>query len=86
MESRLVYLETLCCQCDEQTFKQQNINNLETYRKKKRYDLLFCEGPFYSFLYVFYYLSIMAKCNRNRAVSTKINTQVNINCPIHILY
>lgn len=53
MESRLVYLETLCCQCDEQTFKQQNVNNLETYRKKKRYDLLFCEGPFYS-LHMFF--------------------------------
>lgn len=41
MESRLVYLETLCSHCDEQAFKQHNISSLETYRKKKRCDLLF---------------------------------------------
>lgn len=45
MESRLVYLETLCSHCDEQAFKQQNISSLETYRKKKRYDLLFSGHP-----------------------------------------
>ncbi|XP_075897022.1 dysbindin-A-like isoform X1 [Nelusetta ayraudi] len=39
MESRLVYLETLCSHCDEQAFKQQNISSLETYRKKKRKEL-----------------------------------------------
>uniref|UniRef100_A0A8C9YBJ0 Dystrobrevin binding protein 1a n=1 Tax=Sander lucioperca TaxID=283035 RepID=A0A8C9YBJ0_SANLU len=29
MESRLVYLETLCCQCEQQTSKQNHINQLE---------------------------------------------------------
>lgn len=41
MESRLVYLETLCSYCDEQAFQQHNISSLETYRKKKRCALLF---------------------------------------------
>ncbi|GAA6217523.1 dysbindin-A-like [Lates japonicus] len=36
MESRLVYLETLCCECEQQTFKQHHINQLEVYKKKKR--------------------------------------------------
>uniref|UniRef100_A0A3B3CNI0 Dystrobrevin binding protein 1a n=1 Tax=Oryzias melastigma TaxID=30732 RepID=A0A3B3CNI0_ORYME len=36
MESRLVYLETLCCQCDQQTVKNQHMNQLEIYKKKKR--------------------------------------------------
>ncbi|TKS81560.1 Dysbindin-A Biogenesis of lysosome-related organelles complex 1 subunit 8-A [Collichthys lucidus] len=36
MESRLVYLETLCCQCEQQTFKQHHINELNVYKKKKR--------------------------------------------------
>ncbi|XP_029307681.1 dysbindin-A-like isoform X2 [Cottoperca gobio] len=36
MESRLVYLETLCCQCEQQTFKQNHIYQLEVYQKKKR--------------------------------------------------
>ncbi|TMS11014.1 hypothetical protein E3U43_020007 [Larimichthys crocea] len=36
MESRLVYLETLCCQCEQQTFKQHHINELDVYKKKKR--------------------------------------------------
>ncbi|XP_061633069.1 dysbindin-A-like isoform X2 [Phyllopteryx taeniolatus] len=39
MESRLVYLETLCCQCEQQTLKQQHIDQLEVYKKKKRRDL-----------------------------------------------
>lgn len=39
MESRLVYLETLCSHCDEQVFQQHNISSLETYRKKKRKEL-----------------------------------------------
>ncbi|KAM9844542.1 dysbindin-A-like [Aulostomus maculatus] len=39
MESRLVYLETLCCQCDQQTFKQHQIDQLEVYKKKKRKEL-----------------------------------------------
>uniref|UniRef100_A0A8D3D4W4 Dysbindin n=1 Tax=Scophthalmus maximus TaxID=52904 RepID=A0A8D3D4W4_SCOMX len=45
MESRLVYLETLCCQCEQQTFKQHHINQLESYKRKKRFDyqLLFLE-------------------------------------------
>lgn len=49
MESRLVYLETLCSHCDEQAFKQQNISSLETHRKKKRYDLLFSGHPVNAF-------------------------------------
>uniref|UniRef100_A0A1A7Z6K4 Dysbindin-A-like n=1 Tax=Iconisemion striatum TaxID=60296 RepID=A0A1A7Z6K4_9TELE len=36
MESRLVYLETQCCQCEQQTIKKQHMNQLETYKKKKR--------------------------------------------------
>lgn len=36
MECRLAYLETLCCQCEQQTFKQHHINQLEVYKKKKR--------------------------------------------------
>ncbi|XP_076593214.1 dysbindin-A-like [Chaetodon auriga] len=36
MESRLVYLETLCCQCEQQAFKHHHINELEVYKKKKR--------------------------------------------------
>ncbi|XP_031697190.1 dysbindin-A-like, partial [Anarrhichthys ocellatus] len=36
MESRLVYLETLCCQCEQQTVKQHHVNQLEVYKKKKR--------------------------------------------------
>ncbi|TDH12241.1 hypothetical protein EPR50_G00069850 [Perca flavescens] len=39
MESRLVYLETLCCQCEQQTSKQHHINQLEVYKKKKRREL-----------------------------------------------
>uniref|UniRef100_A0A8C6WTR5 Dysbindin n=1 Tax=Neogobius melanostomus TaxID=47308 RepID=A0A8C6WTR5_9GOBI len=37
MESRLVYLETLCCRCEQQTVKQQHLKELEAHRKKKRY-------------------------------------------------
>uniref|UniRef100_A0A3P8SV73 Dystrobrevin binding protein 1a n=1 Tax=Amphiprion percula TaxID=161767 RepID=A0A3P8SV73_AMPPE len=36
MESRLVYLETLCSQCEQQTVKQHHINQLEVYKKQKR--------------------------------------------------
>ncbi|KAM9797912.1 dysbindin-A-like [Neosynchiropus ocellatus] len=39
MESRLVYLETLCCQCDQQNTKQQHVNQLEVYKKKKRKEM-----------------------------------------------
>ncbi|KAM4633445.1 dysbindin-A-like [Polymixia lowei] len=39
MESRLVYLETLSCQCEQQRFKQHHINQLEKYKKKKRREL-----------------------------------------------
>ncbi|XP_071324407.1 dysbindin-A [Trachinotus anak] len=39
MESRLVYLETLCCQCEQQTLKQHHMNQLEAYKKKKRKEL-----------------------------------------------
>ncbi|XP_041649545.1 dysbindin-A-like [Cheilinus undulatus] len=39
MESRLVYLETLCAQCEQQTSKQHHINQLEGYKKKKRKEL-----------------------------------------------
>ncbi|XP_028282055.1 dysbindin-A-like isoform X2 [Parambassis ranga] len=36
MESRLVYLETLCSQYEQQMVKQHNMNQLEAYKKKKR--------------------------------------------------
>lgn len=39
MESRLVYLETLCCQCDQQSIKQNHAKELESYKKKKRKEL-----------------------------------------------
>ncbi|XP_074540550.1 dysbindin-A-like [Halichoeres trimaculatus] len=39
MESRLVYLETLCTQCEQQTSKQHHINQLEGFKKKKRKEL-----------------------------------------------
>ncbi|XP_063341828.1 dysbindin-A isoform X3 [Pelmatolapia mariae] len=39
MESRLVYLEALCLQCEQQTAKQQHINQSENYKKKKRREL-----------------------------------------------
>lgn len=39
MESRMVYLETLCCQCEQQTVKQQHLKELEAYKKKKRKEL-----------------------------------------------
>ncbi|XP_031696700.1 dysbindin-A-like [Anarrhichthys ocellatus] len=39
MESRLVYLETLCCQCEQQTVKQHHVNQLEVYKKKKRREM-----------------------------------------------
>ncbi|KAM9425004.1 dysbindin-A-like isoform 2-T2 [Pholidichthys leucotaenia] len=35
MESRLVFLESLCCHCEQQSVKQQHINQLEIYKKKK---------------------------------------------------
>uniref|UniRef100_A0AAQ6A712 Dysbindin n=1 Tax=Amphiprion ocellaris TaxID=80972 RepID=A0AAQ6A712_AMPOC len=40
MESRLVYLETLCSQCEQQTVKQHHINQLEVYKKQKRYEVI----------------------------------------------
>ncbi|XP_068590698.1 dysbindin-A isoform X2 [Cebidichthys violaceus] len=39
MESRLVYLETLCSQCEQQTVKQHHINQLDVYKKKKRREM-----------------------------------------------
>ncbi|XP_077455216.1 dysbindin-A-like isoform X3 [Stigmatopora argus] len=36
LESRLIYLETLCHQCEQQTLKQQHFDQLEIYKKKKR--------------------------------------------------
>lgn len=48
MESRLMYLETLCCQCEQQTFKQHHINQLEVYKKKKRYEI---KQIFYSLVF-----------------------------------
>lgn len=38
LESRLVYLEALCCQCEELTSKQHHISTLEAYQKKKRFE------------------------------------------------
>lgn len=39
MESRMVYLETLCCQCEQQSVKQQHLKELDAYKKKKRKEL-----------------------------------------------
>ncbi|XP_077577286.1 dysbindin-A-like isoform X1 [Stigmatopora nigra] len=39
LESRLIYLETLCHQCEQQTLKQQHFDQLEIYKKKKRREL-----------------------------------------------
>ncbi|XP_069028077.1 dysbindin-A [Embiotoca jacksoni] len=39
MESRLVYLESLCSQCDQQAVKQQHVRQLEEYKKKKRREM-----------------------------------------------
>ncbi|XP_077432524.1 dysbindin-A-like [Vanacampus margaritifer] len=39
MESKLVFLETLCCQCDQQALKQHHVHQLEDYKKKKRREL-----------------------------------------------
>lgn len=39
MESRMVYLETLCCQCEQQTFKQHHVKELQSYKKNKRKEL-----------------------------------------------
>lgn len=72
MESRLVYLETLCSHCDEQAFKQQNISSLETYRKKKRYDLLFSGHPVNALLRCSL-LQQKSQSNQNRAVSANIS-------------
>ncbi|XP_070691506.1 dysbindin-A [Pempheris klunzingeri] len=44
MESRLVYLETLCCQCEQQAFKQHHINQLEVYKKMKQREVEALEG------------------------------------------
>ncbi|XP_033494789.1 dysbindin-A-like [Epinephelus lanceolatus] len=44
MESRLVYLETLCCQCEQQTFKQHQIKQLEVYKNKKRKEVEMLEA------------------------------------------
>ncbi|CAG6016120.1 unnamed protein product [Menidia menidia] len=38
MESRLVYLETLCSQCEQQSLKKQHISQLEAYKKRRRWD------------------------------------------------
>ncbi|XP_030638107.1 dysbindin-A isoform X1 [Chanos chanos] len=39
MESRLMYLENLCGQCDQQRFKHFQLLQLENYKKKKRKEL-----------------------------------------------
>ncbi|KAL6108734.1 dtnbp1 [Pungitius sinensis] len=39
MESQLIYLETLCCQCEQQKVKQHHVNQLEVYKKKKRKEM-----------------------------------------------
>lgn len=44
MESRLAYLETLCLQCEQQRLKQQHVNQLEKYKKKKRWELEALKG------------------------------------------
>lgn len=44
MESRLVYLETLCCQCEQQTLKQHHAGELEVYKKKKKREVELLEA------------------------------------------
>ncbi|XP_054879130.1 dysbindin-A-like isoform X2 [Poeciliopsis prolifica] len=44
MESRLLHLETLCCQCEQQTVKNHHKNQLEEYKKKKRKEADFLEA------------------------------------------
>lgn len=39
MESRLLYLEDMCAQCEQQRFKQHHSMMLENYKKKKRKEL-----------------------------------------------
>ncbi|KAM8871090.1 dysbindin-A-like [Spinachia spinachia] len=39
MESQLIYLETLCCQCEQEKVKQHHVNQLEVYKKKKRKEM-----------------------------------------------
>ncbi|XP_076004610.1 dysbindin-A-like isoform X2 [Genypterus blacodes] len=39
MESKLVYLETLCSQCEQQRFQQHHLKQLELFKKQKRKEL-----------------------------------------------
>ncbi|XP_034029828.1 dysbindin-A-like isoform X1 [Thalassophryne amazonica] len=39
MASRLEYLETLCCHCEQQTLKQHHNNQLQLYKNKKRKEI-----------------------------------------------
>lgn len=48
MESRLLYLEDLCAQCDHQRYKHFQVLQLENYKKKKGKNsvyLLLNKGP-----------------------------------------
>lgn len=40
MEGKLDYLETLYCQCEQHAVKTHHMNELDAYKKKKRYDIL----------------------------------------------
>lgn len=44
MESRLLYLETLCCQCEQQAVKNNHMIQLEGYKKKKRKEVELLEA------------------------------------------
>ncbi|XP_013884960.1 dysbindin-A [Austrofundulus limnaeus] len=44
MESKLVYLETLCCQCEQQTVKTHHMTELDAYKKKKRKEVELLEA------------------------------------------
>ncbi|KAM4567667.1 dysbindin-A-like [Fundulus diaphanus] len=44
MESRLLYLETLCCQCEQQNVKNHHMSQLEGYKKKKRKEVELLEA------------------------------------------
>ncbi|XP_017294374.1 dysbindin-A [Kryptolebias marmoratus] len=44
MESKLVYLETLCCQSEQQTVKTHHMNELDAYKKKKRKEVELLEA------------------------------------------
>ncbi|XP_071251994.1 dysbindin-A-like isoform X2 [Salvelinus alpinus] len=45
LESRLMYLDNLCGQCEQQRFRHFQVLQLENYKKKKRKELESLKGP-----------------------------------------